>query len=113
MDEQISNFKLSLKNLTLAIDLLNLSYQDDELFPEEMEEVIQEAVIKRFEYCYDLAQDIIKTNQTHSVEIWQEIQNMRAISPKSYEPEIADGLSQKIISEYHQFFINLKNSIKN
>jgi len=138
MQEIFLKYKLALKKLTLAIDLLNLSYEDDELFPEEIDDIIQEAVIKRFEYNYDLAFSIminildyeqIKTTndfeniirelfkiqlieKLEDVEIWLEIKKMRGISANSYELEIVEGLSQKIISEYHQLFIKLKNVIE-
>ncbi len=138
MKQLFSKYKLVLKKLTLAIDLLNLSYEDDELFPEEIDDIIQESVIKRFEYNYDLAFLIMKNildyqgikitcdfenvvseafkiqliDNLEDVETWLEMKKMREISINSYESEIAEGLSQKIISEYHQLFIKLKNIIE-
>ncbi len=139
MQELISKYKLALKNLTLAIDLLNLSYDNDELFPEEIDDIIQEAIIKRFEYNYDLAFSIMKNilantknidtfdfgnvinklfkmqliRSLEDIETWIEIKQMRKISLQTYEPEIAEGLCKKIIAEYHQLFIDFEKTIEN
>ncbi len=128
-EQRFSNYRKALKNLNKAIEIVKNKYYkeidndseniDDE-FIYDLEEIIKEGLIQRFEYTYELAWNLMKDyaeyqgetdikgsrdatriafkmNLIKDSETWMDMLMARRSTSHTYNQETAEEIKQKII----------------
>ena len=134
-EQRYSNYRKALQQLIIAVNILsdnsNKNYDD-------IEDIIQEALIKRFEYTHELAWNVMKDyaeyqgnmnvkgsrdatreafkmklfNNEEEASVWLDMIKSRNISSHTYNQETADEIAQIIIEDYYPLFINFEQTME-
>ena len=110
-EEKMQDFKSAIDNLKDALSMDPASHSDSQM-------LLRDAIIKRFELCYDLAWkclkhklfelgvdiqnpraayvEAVRSNLLHESEIWFEMITSRNNAVHSYDTDLADELYKKI-----------------
>jgi len=129
--QRFSNYRKALKKLSQAIYIITLNNTndiDDEDMMLEIEQVLKEGLIQRFEYTHELAWNVMKDfaeyqgNSTikgsrdatreafkmqllGDAEIWMDMLKSRNITSHTYIKETAEEIYLKIVNQYYSQFI--------
>ncbi len=134
--QRFSNYRKALKQLSVAIKIYNDSCNSD-LYDNEINEIIQESVIKRFEYTHELAWKVMKDflkyqgnndiagsrdatraafkinlfESTDNAITWMNMIKSRNLSTHTYDVETANDIAKLVVSEYHKLFLEFNEKM--
>ncbi len=134
--QRFSNFRRALTKLSKAIDIIKLNRDenaDDETL--EIESVLKEGLIQRFEYTHELAWNVMKdyfeyqgnfslkgsrdaTREAFKMQllinadVWMDMIKSRNDTSHTYNEETAEEIYLKIINEYHPQFIKFEETME-
>ena len=133
-EQQFSNYKAALLKLKLAVEKISANLD----FDTEVDEMIQESLIKRFEYTHELAWKVMKRyaeyqgnfeikgsrdatreafkmkmiGSEESATLWLNMIKSRNESTHTYNHETANELADLIIEEYFPLFVNFEKTME-
>lgn len=138
-EQRFSNYRKALKNLNKAIEIVKNKYFDNingesEIF-DDLEEIIKEGLIQRFEYTYELAWNLMKdyaeyqgkteikgsrdaTREAFKMklinnsELWMDMLMSRRATSYTYNEDTAEEILQKIINDYHIEFLEFEKTME-
>ena len=138
-EQRFSNYRKALKNLNKAIEIVKNKYFDNingesEIF-DDLEEIIKEGLIQRFEYTYELAWNLMKdyaeyqgkteikgsrdaTREAFKMklinnsELWMDMLMSRRATSHTYNEDTAEEILQKIINDYHIEFLEFEKTME-
>lgn len=137
-EQRFSNFNKALDKLIQAIDFIEKTYgggnepiDPDEIFDDSEFELLQEGLIQRFEYTFELAwkvmQDYLKhqgvqiesgpkgalresfaNNLIKDGKLWMEMIKSRNLTSHTYNKETANEIFHEIMYVYKKAFLDFK-----
>jgi len=143
-EQRFSNYRKALKNLNKAIEIVKNKYYEeidedseniDDDFIDDLESVIKEGLIQRFEYTYELAWNLMKDYAEYqgeteikgsrdatrnafkmklirNSEVWMDMLMARRTTSHTYNEETAEEILQKIINNYHVEFLEFEKTME-
>lgn len=138
-EQRFSNYVRAFHKLNEAVVKINKDYGIDEhgnLDDDEfIDDILKEGVIKRFEYTYELAWNVMKDYAEFqgnpnipgsrsairealqmglitNGKTWMDMVESRIRTSHTYNEETADGIFKKIMEEYHPAFNELLNKME-
>ncbi len=135
-EQKFSNFNKALGKLSEAIEYIKKELKGKEANRDDdhedvLDDIIKEGLIKRFEYTYELAWNVMKdyafyqgisdiggsrdairyavsTELVDDGDTWMTMINSRIKTSHTYNEETANEIFTKIIEEYHSLFLKFQ-----
>jgi nucleotidyltransferase substrate binding protein (TIGR01987 family) len=129
--QRFSNYRKALAKLDTAI---NIAVDRDQDPTGEVDELLQEGLIQRFEYTHELAWNLMKDYLAYQgyTDIrgprdairraleeglvddarWMETISDRNLTSHNYDKSVADDIYRRIVEVYHPLFIRLEQKMQ-
>ena len=130
--QRLANFDRAIAKLKEAVDPLQMPDEDKAHFSD----LEKEGLIKRFEYSYELAWNVMKdylefqgntdikgprdairaafkVNLIEDGEIWMDMIRSRQLTAHTYNQAVAEDIFTKIIAVYYHEFLHFQTRMKN
>ncbi len=121
--QRFSNYRKALKKLTKAVEIIRIEKNKVETIS-DIDEILQEGLIQRFEYTHELAWNVMKDYVEYqgnftirgsrdatreafkmqlikNAETWMDMIKSRKESLFTYNQETTQEIFKKVINEYH------------
>lgn len=121
--QRFSNYQKALRKLNIAIERINEQADEESGLDEDLEEILKEGLIKRFEYTYELAWNVMKDyaeyqgkidvkgprdaiREAFSMELitdgkeWMNMLTNRNLTSHTYNSETAEEIHDEITESY-------------
>lgn len=121
--QRFSNYQKALRKLNTAVERINEQADEESDFDEDLEEILKEGLIKRFEYTYELAWNVMKDyaeyqgkidikgprdaiREAFSMELitdgkeWMNMLTNRNLTSHTYNSETAEEIHDEITDSY-------------
>ncbi len=137
-EQRFSNYKKALSNLKQAIDILESKKykKNNEGIADELERVIKEGLIQRFEYTFELSWNVMKDyaeyqgifevkgsrdaireafkmNLINNAESWMDMIKSRVNTAHSYDEDTINEIIKMVINVYSELFCDFEKTMEN
>jgi nucleotidyltransferase substrate binding protein (TIGR01987 family) len=133
-EQQFSNYKKALAKFTIAIKIFAPN-EEENLEYEDVDDLLKEGLIKRFEYTHELAWNVMKDYAAshgnnaikhardatreglnlgliNEAEEWMDMLTSRAETLRLYDDEIAAALFEKILETYYLLLLKFEERMQ-
>ena len=131
--QRFSNYVKALKKLSDAVSYVKENIDEDS--DSDLDQIVKEGLIQRFEYTHELAWNVMKdyaayqgnanvggsrdaTREAFQLqlikdgELWMDMLTSRNKTSHTYNEETAEEIYQKIINDYHLAFVEFKQKME-
>ncbi len=136
--QRFSNYKRALLKLNRAIDIIRENRADNEEpsiedleDTKDIDEILKEGLVQRFEYTYELAWNVMKDYAEYQgnnaisgsrdatreafkmglitkAEDWMDMLASRKLTTHTYNSEVVEEIYKKIVNTYHRLFLDFE-----
>ena len=134
-EQQFSSYRKALLKLTVAINIFKPDEDEENFELEEVDELLKEGLIHRFEYTYGLACNSMKAYaefQSHKTisgitniireayklgliadaEAWLDMMKTINNASNTYKEEMTEEIFEKLIDSYYALLVAFENNLK-
>lgn len=134
-EQRLSNYRKALQQLSRAVDILSDTDTD---YTDDIDNIIQEALIKRFEYTHELAWNVMKDyaeyqgnkdvrgsrdatreafkmkliNNENDASVWLDMIQSRNLSSHTYNEETSNEIVKLIIEDYYPLYLKFEQMME-